>query len=73
MNVELVEQRDVKMVVVACNTAAAAALHSLQESFDVPVVGVIEPDGKRGASGVTSRSLRGSSFRGSKSCTTSGG
>ena len=31
------------MVVVACNTAAAAALHSLQESFDVPVVGVIEP------------------------------
>ena len=40
---ELVEQRGVKMVVVACNTAAAAALHSLQESFDVPVVGVIEP------------------------------
>jgi len=40
---ELVERRNVKMVVVACNTAAAAALHSLQEAFDVPVVGVIEP------------------------------
>ena len=40
---ELVERRGVKLVVVACNTAAAAALGSLQERFDVPVVGVIEP------------------------------
>ena len=40
---ELVEQRDVKLVVVACNTAAAAALESLQERFPVPVIGVIEP------------------------------
>ena len=40
---ELVHGRGVKMVVVACNTAAAAALGSLQEAFDVPVVGVIEP------------------------------
>ena len=31
------------MAVVAGYSAAAAALHSLQESFDVPVVGVIEP------------------------------
>lgn len=40
---ELVERRGVKLVVVACNTAAAAALTSLQERFAVPVVGVIEP------------------------------
>ena len=40
---ELVARRGVKAVVVACNTAAAAALDSLQQSFDVPVVGVIEP------------------------------
>lgn len=40
---ELVERRGVKLVVVACNTAAAAALTSLQERFPVPVVGVIEP------------------------------
>ena len=39
----LVERCDVKMVVVACNTAAAAALGALQASFAVPVVGVIEP------------------------------
>lgn len=39
----LVDDHDVKMVIVACNTAAAAALVELQETFTVPVVGVIEP------------------------------
>jgi len=38
----LVEQ-DVKMVVVACNTATAAALRTLQRSFEVPIIGVIQP------------------------------
>lgn len=40
---ELVVNRGVKAVVVACNTAAAAALDELRERFDVPVLGVIEP------------------------------
>lgn len=40
---ELVERRGVKAVVVACNTASAAALDDLRARFDVPVVGVIEP------------------------------
>lgn len=40
---ELVERHNVKLVVVACNTAAAAALDSLRERFDVPIIGVIEP------------------------------
>src|SRR3954452_22187006 len=39
----LVERCDVKLVVVACNTAAAAALDALQTEFAVPVLGVIEP------------------------------
>lgn len=39
----LVEVEDVKMVVVACNTAASVALDELRFVFDVPVVGVIEP------------------------------
>ncbi len=33
----------VKAVVVACNTATAHALPALRESFDVPVIGVVEP------------------------------
>jgi glutamate racemase len=40
----LVDDHGVKLVVVACNTAAAAApLADLEATFGVPVVGVIEP------------------------------
>ena len=39
----LVDEHDVKLLVVACNTAAAAALDELREELDVPVMGVIEP------------------------------
>jgi glutamate racemase len=34
----------VKLILVACNAATSAALPVLQESFDVPVVGVITPE-----------------------------
>ncbi|MBN9399285.1 MAG: glutamate racemase ['Candidatus Kapabacteria' thiocyanatum] len=36
-------QHDVKMIVVACNTASALALDILQAEMPVPVLGVIEP------------------------------
>jgi glutamate racemase len=39
----LVERHDVKMVVVACNNASAAALEALRFEHDLPVVGVIDP------------------------------
>ena len=39
----LVRRHDVKLVIVACNTAAAAALADLQAELPVPVIGVIEP------------------------------
>ncbi len=39
----LVDHHDVKLVIVACNTASAAALGELQDEAPVPVVGVIEP------------------------------
>jgi glutamate racemase len=42
----------VKMIVVACNSATAVALSTLQSQLDVPVVGVIEP-GVRAAVEVT--------------------
>ncbi|MDP9387832.1 MAG: glutamate racemase [Actinomycetota bacterium] len=48
----LVERHDVKMLVVACNTAAAAALELLRFEHDVPIVGVIDP-GLRAAAAVT--------------------
>ena len=36
--------QDVKLVLVACNSATGAALPQLQEELDVPVVGVITPE-----------------------------
>jgi glutamate racemase len=39
----LVDQHDVKLLIVACNTAAAAALAELADELPIPVVGVIEP------------------------------
>ncbi len=45
-------EQSAKMLVVACNSASAAALDPLLERLDVPVVGVIEP-GVRAASDAT--------------------
>jgi glutamate racemase len=41
--IRYLETRDVKLVVIACNTATAAALNHARELFDVPIVGVISP------------------------------
>ena len=42
-------KRDIKLLVVACNTASAVSLETLQERFPIPVVGVIEPGARRAA------------------------
>lgn len=41
--IRYLETRDVKLVVIACNTATAAALNHAREMFEVPIVGVISP------------------------------
>jgi glutamate racemase len=46
-------ERDIKLMVVACNTATAAALPALQQRLSIPVIGVVEP-GARAAVSVTS-------------------
>src|SRR3954469_16944653 len=38
------EAQDVKLIVVACNTATSAALPQLQETLAVPVIGVLTPE-----------------------------
>ncbi|TMM11928.1 MAG: glutamate racemase [Actinobacteria bacterium] len=40
------EAQDVKLIVVACNTATSAALPQLQEELSVPVIGVISPEAR---------------------------
>ncbi|OZI11250.1 glutamate racemase [Bacillaceae bacterium SAS-127] len=36
-------EKDIKMLVIACNTATAVVLEEIQEELDIPVVGVIRP------------------------------
>jgi len=50
----LVDEHDVKMVIVACNTAEAAAFHELRAATDVPVLGVIDPGVRALVSATTS-------------------
>jgi glutamate racemase len=46
--------RDIKLLVVACNTASAVSLDELKAEFPIPIVGVIEPGALRAASVTTS-------------------
>ena len=42
-------ERDIKLLVAACNTASAVSLESLKDRFAIPIVGVIEPGARRAA------------------------
>lgn len=49
---QFLKSKDVKAIVIACNTASSIALDYLKKHFDVPVIGVIEP-GARSAASIT--------------------
>ena len=46
---QYLEQHGAEMLVVACNTATALALDTVQQASKVPVVGVVEPGAERAA------------------------
>ena len=41
--VRFLETQDVKAIVVACNTASAYALDSLEKEIQMPIIGVVKP------------------------------
>jgi len=45
-NTKFLLKKNVKMVVVACNTASSVALDVLRNEFNVPIIGMIEPGSK---------------------------
>ena len=49
---DLLEDRGVKLLIVACNSATAVALDALQDRYEMPVIGVVEP-GVRAAASAT--------------------
>jgi len=46
---DFLADRDVKMIVIACNTSTAAALDDLKKKYSIPVIGVIEPGARTAA------------------------
>ncbi|HEX9023353.1 MAG TPA: glutamate racemase [Geobacteraceae bacterium] len=46
--------RDIKLLVVACNTASAVSLETLKQHFSIPIIGVIEPGARRAAAATRS-------------------
>lgn len=42
-------ERGVKLIVIACNTATAAGLAHAQQTFPIPVIGVVEPGARAAA------------------------
>lgn len=38
--------KDVKAIVIACNTASALALETVKEEFNIPIIGVVKPGAK---------------------------
>lgn len=52
--VNFLEKQGVKAIVVACNTASALAMDTLEKEIDIPIIGVVRP-GARVAARVTKR------------------
>ena len=44
--IRLLQEQQVKAIVVACNTASAFALDTVRDEFDIPIIGVIESGAK---------------------------
>ena len=40
---KFLQTKDVKAIVIACNTATAFALETLQKEFSIPIIGVVKP------------------------------
>lgn len=41
--VRFLQSKEVKAIVVACNTASAYALETIKKELDIPIIGVVEP------------------------------
>lgn len=44
--IHFLQSKDVKAIVVACNTASAFALEQMQSEIDIPIIGVVKPGAK---------------------------
>ena len=53
--VRFLQSRKVKAIVVACNTASALALDTLEKEIDIPIIGVVKPGARVAAQATESK------------------
>jgi len=51
------ESKNVKLIVIACNTATAAGLALAQRSFSIPIIGVVEPGARAAVRATRNRKI----------------
>jgi glutamate racemase len=56
-NTRFLFSKEVKMIVVACNTASSVSLAAIRSSVSVPVVGVIEPGAKAAVAATNNKKI----------------
>lgn len=54
-NTRFLLSQEIKMLVIACNTASAISLAAVQKEFPLPVIGVLEPGARAAAAATRSR------------------
>lgn len=55
--VRFLKTKNVKAIVVACNTASALALDEIKAELDIPIMGVVEPGAKMAASATKTNNI----------------
>jgi glutamate racemase len=55
--IDVLVQEDIKLLVVACNSAASAALEEARARYDVPIVSVIEPAARAAVAATRNRKV----------------
>lgn len=48
-DIRFLMSQDIKMIVIACNTASVCAIETVQDYFDIPIIEVIKPGAAAGA------------------------
>lgn len=56
-NTRFLFSKDIKMLVIACNTASSVSLEQIKNSVSIPVVGVIEPGAKAAVSSTRNKKI----------------
>ena len=55
--IRFLRTQNVKAIVIACNTASALALDTVEEEFDLPIIGVVKPGAKVAAETTVNRRI----------------